>query len=128
MFCLRCEKEVSPDGPYGPRFDDVWVLCVECAGENAEPTVDDVARWLLREIEYHDDGYDAQTAASAIRDRFGSEFVYSSASVSLGTHPKVKAAMYRLSDDRVVWDHAIRAWRMRVRGDKPGHAQYGRPR
>lgn len=84
------------------------------------PGPDDVARWMLAELNEHE-GYLAQEdAAAGIYDKFGERFTYDNDRGNLAIRSDVLESFRKLSADTVVWVRAERAWRRREPGDPVG--------
>jgi hypothetical protein len=82
-------------------------------------TVQDVARWMLQEIERHGRLYQ-ENAAIDIDKNFGSEFAPISENGNLVIRQDVLREFRKLTESEVVWDKTERMWRKRDRRDTPG--------
>jgi hypothetical protein len=85
------------------------------------PTVDDVTKWMMGELEkgplYQD------KAAWEIKQRFGDEFVYSNDNGNPAIEKSVLNRFRKISGDGVVWSRGDFCWRLRTARDKPGRQQ-----
>jgi hypothetical protein len=87
-------------------------------------TAKDVALWMMNELEHLGiNGLYQDHAAHNIQRRFGSEFVYTNRNGNWSIDRKVLDEFRKLSGDAVIWDRGQRAWRPRMRGDRPGRQQ-----
>lgn len=85
-------------------------------------TVDDVAEWMLEELEESDYLYQ-EVVAAEILDRFGEEFVYYNQNGNLAISREVLARFRELTEETVVWDRSERLWRWREDRDPPDRRQ-----
>lgn len=86
-------------------------------------TFDDVAAWMLKELEKQL-GILLQTeAASQIPDLFGENFIYENESGNACIDKRVLVAFRKLTGDSVVWSRGERLWRRRELGDELARRQ-----
>jgi hypothetical protein len=85
-------------------------------------TIDDIAAWMMSEIEKHQILYQ-QEAATEIADRFGAEFTPENENGNPSIRKDVLKAFRELSGDSVVWVRSEFCWRSREPGDDPGRLQ-----
>jgi hypothetical protein len=87
------------------------------------PTSDDVAHWMLAQVEAEGSLYQEEAAAD-IEEMFGDVFVYENDNGNPAISRAVLKAFRQLSDDDVVWERGERMWRKRESSDEPGRQQY----
>lgn len=85
-------------------------------------TPDDVARWMLAQVETGGE-LDHWSATDEIEQLFGGEFVYPNDHCNPAVDPRVLRAFRKLSGDRIVWVRYTRSWRLREPDDEPGRQQ-----
>lgn len=78
--------------------------------EVEEVTADDIAEWMLVEIEAKKWLYQ-ETVVYHIRKTFGEEFVYQNASGNLAIGKNVLKSFKKLTTGVVVWERGEKAWR-----------------
>ena len=85
-------------------------------------TPEDVAKWMLSEINNHDVLYQYD-AASQIEDKFGDEFTPLNDNGNPSIRGDVLQAFRNLSGDDVVWERGERLWRKRASFDEQRRGQ-----
>ena len=87
-------------------------------------TPEQIAEWMVEELERRGQYLYQQVVASEIAERFGEEFTYVNQNGNLAIDPRVLAAFRRITEDTVVWERGERMWRKRNDADEPGRRQY----
>lgn len=90
---------------------------------SAKPTPENVAKWMLGEIEREDFLYQ-ETAVYDISEKFGEEFTYENDNGNLAIDKAVLTAFRKISEKVVVWERGERMWRKRESCDEPSRQQY----
>jgi hypothetical protein len=88
-------------------------------GDDHITTPEDVARWMLDELEKA--GYLYQwEAVYKIQSRFGADFTYLNESGNFAIDRRVLRAFHNLTQDTVVWRRTEGCWVKRGPHDPPG--------
>ena len=88
----------------------------------SDPTADQVAQWMLDELNKVQYLYQ-QDAVYSIESKFGSAFVYVNDAGNPAIDRKVLAAFKKLTGESVIWERGERVWRKREQYDEPGRLQ-----
>jgi len=91
-------------------------------GENRVATVNEVARWMVEQMEGDQYMYQ-EVVVYEIASRFGDQFTYDNDNGNLAIGKDVLKEFRRLTKDTVVWLRGERAWRKREKGDKASRQQ-----
>ena len=81
-------------------------------------TAENVADWMLKELEKQDGILYQTEAAPHIADLFGEHFIYENDSGNACIDKRVLAAFRTLTGNSVVWSRGERLWRRRESGDE----------
>jgi hypothetical protein len=81
-------------------------------------TPEDVAKWMLSEIEEQRELLQAD-AVSDIQNNFGDEFVYENENGNMAIAKNVLSTFKKLTKEKIVWERGAKYWRFREKYDDP---------
>ncbi|MGF1619476.1 MAG: hypothetical protein ACFCUR_02540 [Rhodomicrobiaceae bacterium] len=87
-----------------------------------EPDVEDVAKWMIEQIEDKKPLYQ-DNAAWEIKKKFGANFVYANENGNPAIARPVLEKFRNISGDEIVWSRGDFCWRLRRKRDRPGRQQ-----
>ena len=87
-----------------------------------DSTPEDVARWMLTEMQKKGDLYQAD-AADGIAKRFGEEFAHENDQGYTVINERVLKAFRQMTGDSVVWPRSDKYWSFREETDEQGRMQ-----